>query len=169
MLVRRFAVASTLIAVGAVFATPAMADTINLSGSVASISTVTSTATSNASNLNLYGAGTAGTDTVVQVADLALTTNNKQGITVTATANGPLTSGVNGDSMPYQVLIVGDAAAQPTATSFTSTTASASVPVGVGGFVNGAADRDLYIEYDAPQLLDPGSYTSSITVTIADN
>ncbi len=159
---RNTLIASTLVVAGAALATPAKADTVNLGGSVASTSAVTSTATAEASTLNLYGAGTAQTNVVVKVADMALITNNTAGVTLTATGDGGLTNGTS--TQVYQVLIVADAAAPPADSAFSSATDAKSVT----DFVSGAAARDLYIEYDAPALLDPGAYTATITVSVAD-
>jgi len=163
MLLRRFAITSTVLLGAAVISSPAFADTVNLSGSVADTSTVTSTATAGASALSLGGEGTAAADTVAQVADLALESNSSDGVTLTATADGALSNGV--DSVTYQVLIVADGATTPIAGDFTANNDSDNVT----DFTSGAAARDLYIEYDAPALLDPGTYTSSITVTVTDN
>ncbi|MBE9108178.1 hypothetical protein IQ273_01925 [Nodosilinea sp. LEGE 07298] len=158
---RNTLIASTLVVAGAALATPAKADPVNLGGTVADTSAVTSTATAAASTLNLYGAGTAQTNVVVKVADMALITNNTTGVTLTATGDAGLTNGTS--TLPYQVLIVADAAAAPADTAFSSTIDSKSVT----DFSAGAAARDLYIEYDAPALLDPGAYTGVITVSVA--
>lgn len=158
---RRFAIASTLLIAGSVLAAPAMADTVNLGGSVADTSAVTSTATAGAGTLNLYGAGTAQNNVVVKVADMALITNNTTGVTLSATRDAGLTNGTS--NLTYQVLIVGDGATAPADTAFSSNTDSKSVT----DFTSGASARDLYIEYDAPALLDPGNYTSTITVSVA--
>ena len=169
MFLRRFAIASTLIVGGAALAMPAMADVVNLEGVVDDASMVTSTPTSGpnlADDLNLYGEGTAQSDVVVKVADMALFTNSSDGVTLSASADGNLTNDKGTPTVvAYNVLIVADAAPTPAATAFTATSDSQTV----NDFdANGDSARDLYIEYDAPALLDPGTYTSSITVTIAD-
>lgn len=162
--IRRGLVASTLVLAGSVVAAPAMADTVNLNGSVADTSAVTSTRTTEAGTLNLYGVGTAQPDVVVKVADMALITNNADGVTLTATATGNLVNVANNATpLAYRVLIVGDSAVAPAATAFLGTTHN----VPVTDFAAGASARDLYIEYDAPALLDFGSYTSTITVSVA--
>lgn len=162
--IRRSLVASTLILAGAVVALPAMADSVTLGGSVTDTSTVTSTATAAAAALNLGGAGTATPNVVTKVADMALSTNNADGVTLTATATGDLVNATNGATpLAYQVLIVADAAAAPAAGAFSDITDD----VAVTNFVAGAAARDLYIKYDAPALLDPGTYAGSITVSVA--
>jgi hypothetical protein len=98
---------------------------------------------------------------VVKVADMAIITNNTTGVTLTAAGGAGLTNGTS--TLPYQVLIVADAAGTPADTAFSSATDAKSVT----DFVAGASARDLYIEYDAPALLDPGVYTGAITVSVA--
>ena len=153
-------VASSLVVAGSMLAAPAMADTVNLGGSVADTSAVTSSPTAEAAALSLYGVGTAQTNVVVKVADLALITNNTTGVTLTAAGDAGLTNGTS--TLPYQVLIVADAATAPADTAFASATDTDTV----NDFVSGAAARDLYIEYDAPALLDSGAYTGAITVSV---
>ncbi len=160
---RNTLIASTLVVAGSVLASPAMADTVNLGGSVANTTAVTSTATGGAGTLSLYGVGTAQNNVVVKVADLALTTNNTTGVTVTATPDAGLTNGTS--TLAYQVLIVGDAASAPADTAF----AAGADTDNVNDFSGGASARDLYIEYDAPALLDPGAYTGVITVSVTAN
>lgn len=160
---RNTLIASTLVVAGAALATPAMADTVNLGGSVADTSAVTSTATAGAGTLNLYGAGSAQNNVVVKVADMALITNNTTGVTLTATPDSGLTNGTS--TLTYQVLIVADAASAPADTAF----AAGADTDNVNDFSGGASARDLYIEYDAPALLDPGTYTGVITVSVAAN
>ncbi|MBI4780732.1 MAG: hypothetical protein HY785_05355 [Oscillatoriophycideae cyanobacterium NC_groundwater_1537_Pr4_S-0.65um_50_18] len=167
-IVRRGLVASILVLAGAVVAAPAMADSVTLGGSVADTSAVTSTATAAAAALPLSGVGTAGTDTVVKVADMALLTNNASGVTLTAEATGDLVNAANpATPLPYNVLIVADAATTPAAADFAAATSATKDDEAVTNFVAGAAARDLYIQYDAPALLDPGTYAGSITVSVA--
>ena len=89
--------------------------------------------------------------------------NNTGGVTLTATAAGTLGNGT--DTLAYNVLIVTEGAT-PLATDFLADNDSDSV----NDFdATGTSNRDLYIEYDAPSLLDPGNYSSTITVSVADN
>lgn len=162
MVLRRFAISTTVFIGAAILSAPAFADTVNIGGEVQDTSAVTSTATANAGTLDLAGEGVAAPDTVVHVADLALTSNSSNGVTLSASADSSLTNGV--DSLSYQVQIVADNATAPTAGSFTANSDTKTV----SDFTNGAAARDLYIEYDAPALLDAGAYSSSITVTVTD-
>ncbi len=166
---RNTLIASTLFVAGSVLANPAMADQVILDGTVTSTSTVTSTRTTGAglaSALNLYGQGTAGTGTVVKAADLALITNNTAGVTLTATRDSGLTNGT--DTLTYKLLIMADAATAPVAADFSGANGANNDTDAVTDFSSGAAARDLYIQYDAPALLDPGNYASTITVSVAD-
>lgn len=165
MTMRRFALITGLAAGTLVMGgTAAFADTINLGGTVANYSTISSTATTGASNLNLHGVGTATADVVVKVADIALTSNNTEGVELKATANTPLTGGVNGDTLTYQVKLVDDNATEPLATAFSAITDT--VNVDNTDFTSNAAAQDLYIEYDGPEYLDPDTYSSTITMTV---
>ena len=167
MTMRRFALIAGLVAGTLVFGSnAAFADSINLDGTVADYSTINSTRTSGAGladDLNLYGVGTANADVVVKVADIALTSNNDDnGVVLQAAAAGTLGNGT--DTLAYQVKLVDDGEAAPAAGAFSSATDS--VNVDGSDFSSNAAAQDLYIEYDGPEYLDPGSYTSSITMTV---
>lgn len=161
--VRRALVLSSLV-LGAttLFSAKAMADTVNLSGSVSSTLALTTTTTSAASALSLNTA----TQQIVQVADLAISTNNEQGYTLTATSGN--LSKANGTPIAYQVTTTADGTAAVvgdfTVASGTSYTVASIVANAVG--TNG---RDLSIMYTPASLQDPGNYTGSITVTVADN
>lgn len=159
---RFFSIAALTVGALAFGGNAALADTVPLGGSVNSISAVTSTPTAAAGSLTLYGEGVAQNDVVVQVADMALTTNNTAGVTLQASGDSGLTNGTS--TLPYNVKIVADSAAAPGAVDFSSNTDS----VAVSDFSGGAAARDLYIEYDAPSLLDPGNYSATITISVTD-
>jgi len=161
--IARFTLATTAFIAGSLITFPALADTVNLGGTVTSTSSVTSTATAGAGALSLAGEGTAASDVVTQVADIAMISNNSEGVTLTASGDTGLTNGT--DTVAYQVLIVADGATAPVAADFSSSSDSKSVADFDG---NGDSARDLYIEYDAPALLDPGNYTATITVTVTD-
>ncbi len=165
MTMRRFALITGLAAGTLVFgSTAAFADTINLSGSVANYSTISSIATAGAGSLDLHGVGTATADVVVKVADIALTSNNTEGVVLKATADTPLTGGVNGDTLTYQVKLMDNDATAPLAAAFSAT--SDTVNVDNTDFSSNAAAQDLYIEYDGPEYLDPDTYSSTITMTV---
>ena len=162
----RFVISAAVLMGTALLSNPAFADTtdtVNLNGTVNSINSVDATDTTEAGTLNLYGEGTAGNDEIVKVADLVVMSNNTGGVTLTATAAGTLGNGT--DTLAYNVLIVTEGAT-PLATDFLADNDSDSV----NDFdATGTSNRDLYIEYDAPSLLDPGNYSSTITVSVADN
>lgn len=143
---------------------PALADTVALQGSVASTAAVSSAVTAGASTLNLAGA----TEKIVKAADVALTTNNITGVTVTITS-GNLSNGTAAANIAYKVTTVADAATAPlsaaftvaSGTSYTYSTASDADPKSVA--------RDLYIAFTPASSQDPGTYTGTITLTVADN
>ncbi|MBX5483099.1 MAG: hypothetical protein IRZ16_14840 [Myxococcaceae bacterium] len=141
----------------------AVAATVNLSGTVASTANVTAVATSSAGALDMGGEGVDIGQQIVKVADVTMSTNNATGLTLTVTS-GDLSNGT--DSVAYQVTTVADEAAAPVGADFT-------VPSGTdytySNSTSGSEDRDLYIAYTPPILLDPGTYTGTITLTVADN
>ncbi len=161
MTMRRFALIAGLVAGTLMFgSTAAFADTVTLSGTVNAHTTMSVTRTTGAGNadqLNLYGEGTSNDNNVIKVADIALTANNSQGIELTASSDGTLTS---------QLLLV-DEGVIPAHGDFSS--ASSVVNVDNTDFNSNAAAQDLYIEYDAPAYVDPGTYSDDITVTISNN
>ena len=162
--IRRALVLSSLV-LGAttLFSSKAMADTVTLGGSVVSTLTLVTTPTAAAIALPL----STGTQQIVQVADLAISTNEALGYTLTATS-GNLAKAGGTTSIAYQVTTTADAVtvvagdfaiASGTNYTFASTAANA---VGTGS-------RDLYIRYTPAALQDPGAYAGTITVTVADN
>ena len=165
MTMRRFALTTGLVVGTLAFSgAAAFADTINLGGTVSNYSTISSTATAGAGSLNLYGEGTATANVVVKVADIALTSNNTEGVELKAEADSALTGGTNGVTLAYQVKLVDDNAAAPAAGVFSAT--SDTVNVDNTDFSSNAANQDLYIEYDGPEYLDPDTYSSTITMTV---
>ncbi|NEQ55555.1 MAG: hypothetical protein F6K11_36480 [Leptolyngbya sp. SIO3F4] len=165
MTMRRLALLTSFTSVTlALGSTTAFADTINLGGTVSDYSTISSTATAGASSLNLYGEGSATADVVVKVADVALTSNNTEGVVLQAAADSPLTGGSNGVTLVYNVKLVDDNATAPLAGAFSAT--SDTVNVDNTDFSSNAAAQDLYIEYDGPEYLDPDNYSSTITMTV---
>ena len=165
MTMRRFALITGLV-VGAVVSADAaaLADTINLGGTVANYSTISSSATPGAGNLDLYGEGTATADVVVKVADITLTSNNTEGVELKAEADSALTGDTNGVTLTYQVKLVDDNVAAPSAGAFSAI--SDTVNVDNTDFSSNEANQDLYIEYDGPEYLDPDTYSSTITMTV---
>ena len=122
---RFFSIAALTVGALAIGGNAALADTVTLGGTVNSTSSVTSVATADASDLSLYGVGAAQNDVVVQVADMALITNNTAGVTLQAAGDSGLTNGTS--TLAYKVKIVADNAAAPGAGDFSSATDSVSV------------------------------------------
>lgn len=164
--VRRALVLSSLV-LGAttLFSAKAMAGTtgtVTLGGSVSSTLALTTTPTSAASTLDL----TTATQQIVRVADLAISTNNEQGYTLTATS-GDL-SKTGGTSIAYQVTTTA-AGTAAVASNFTVASGTSYTVASTAANATGTNGRDLSIMYTPASLQDPGSYTGSITVTVADN
>lgn len=164
-ILRTLAVLGVSFGMAGVMPSEAFADTVNLSGTVSSTLTLSTTATGTAGALPLDG-GAAGNQQIVQVADLGINTNNEQGYTLTVTSGDLTKSG--GTAISYQTTttatgisaVTGDfAVASGTDHTFATSAANAS----------GSGDRDLWIQYTPASLQDPGSYTGAITVTVADN
>jgi hypothetical protein len=131
---------------------------VTLGGTVATTLSLTVTATPEAASLDLTTAG----PTVVKVADVSMSTNNEQGLTLTATS-GDLTK-AGGTPIPFQVTSVADGDAAPTVFAIAS-----GDDYTVGTSVAGADAQDLYISYSPAALQDPGAYSGSITLTVTDN
>jgi len=144
------------------FSSTAIADTtgtVTLGGTVEPTLSITSTATAGAAALDLSG----GTK-IVKVSDLAMSTNNEQGLTLTASSGNLTKSG--GTSIAFQVTSVDNAAAAPAAGAFTIASGSNYT---VGTEAAGSVDQDLYIMYTPAALQDPGAYAGSISLTVTDN
>jgi len=133
--------------------------TVTLGGSVSSTLEVTSTDTAGAAALNLSSG-----QKIAQVADVSMSTNNDQGLTLTATS-GSLTK-TGGASIAFQVTSVADAATAPLAAAFTVASGSNYT---VATSAAGSSAKDLYIMYTPGATQDPGAYAGSITLTVSDN
>jgi hypothetical protein len=144
---------------GSSVAVAATTGTVTLGGTVTSTLTVTSVATSAASTLDL----TPG-EKIVKVSDIAMSTNNEQGLTLSATS-GNLTK-TGGTTITFQVTSVPDGDAAPDTGDFAIATGS---PYEVGTVVAGGDAVDLYIKYTPASLQDPGAYSGSIGLTVSDN
>jgi hypothetical protein len=124
---------------------------------------VTAQSTAGATNLGLDGQGNASTH-IVKVADVSLSTDAANGFTVSITS-GSLTK-AGGTPVAFQVALVDDNAAAPSAAAFTAASGSSYT------FATGAAAavaRDLYIKYTPAPFQDPGAYAASIDIDIVDN
>jgi hypothetical protein len=140
----------------------AAADTtgsVTLGGTVTSSLQITSVATAGASTLSLSGG-----QKIVKIADLTTSTNNEQGLTLTATSGDLAKSG--GTSISFQVTSVADAASAPASGAFLIASGS-DYTVGTSG--SGSVSKDLYIMYTPLTLQDPGDYEGSVELTVTDN
>ncbi|NET07451.1 MAG: hypothetical protein F6K16_22655 [Symploca sp. SIO2B6] len=124
---------------------------------------ITSTSTTNTNNLDLDGEGSAETH-IVKVADLTVSTANANGYTLTV-SSGDL-SKFGGTEIGFQVTTVADDAPTPDAADFTT-------PIGddynLSTNTAGTENLDLYVKYTPANLQDPGTYTSTINLTVTDN
>jgi hypothetical protein len=163
MFLRRFLISSSLILSPLGFGSAAFAQTtsnINLSATVPATASIALTATAEASNLqNSIQLAQTGIQTPIKIADFTVTTNNTGGVTLTAasTNSGRLRNN-NGDSIPYKIEVTGDQGATPNTVNFSTLS-------GFTRFVN--RDIDLYIEINNPGSLPAGTYTDTLTLTIA--
>lgn len=105
-----------------------------------------------------------GGEKIVKVADIAMSTNNEQGLTLTVTS-GSLTK-TGGTAIPFQVSTVDDAASPPASGDFL---VSSGTSYTVGSIDAGVLDVDLYIKYSPATLQDPGYYDGTIDLTVSDN
>ncbi|MHC5777356.1 hypothetical protein [Nostoc sp.] len=165
-LIRRALIASGLfIGTAVAFSPTAFASntgSVTLGGTVTTTLAIVSTPKSAATALTLTGDGS--TAIIVQVADLAITTNNTTGYTLTA-SEGDL-SDPHGDTIAFKSASVVDAATAPIAADFTGTAglftdASTTTP--------GSNPKDLYIMYTPSATQAAGTYGGTITLNVADN
>jgi len=159
---RALVISGLFVGAATLLATPTkvMADTVDLAGNVAPILHMDTTATGDAADLPL---DTASVQTIT-VANLAITTNNEQGYTVTATPQeGSVLHKAGGTDIDYTVNLVGNVA----------NAGGADSDVAVNKYkADGKTAGDavaLSIIYTPHSLQDPGHYSGSISVTVADN
>ncbi|AFZ12414.1 hypothetical protein Cri9333_1522 [Crinalium epipsammum PCC 9333] len=163
--IRRAVIASGLvIGAAAAFSPAAFADTVNLSGTVTSTLALTTSPTAgpnSAANLPLNSA----TEQIVRIADLAVSTNNNTGYTLTVSSGSLTKSG--GADIPFQVVVTDDGTAAASGdftvasgTAYTYSTASANAA--------GSNGKDLSMKFTPDALQDPGNYTASVSVTVVD-
>jgi hypothetical protein len=132
-------------------------------GVAAAASAVTVQAAAAASTLDVDGEGSASTH-VVKVADVSLTGDGANGLTVYVT--GASLTSPGGQPIAFQVLLVVDGAPAPSASDFTTPAGSTYVfSTGAPGTIG----RDLYIKYTPAALQDPGAYTATIDLNVVDN
>ena len=153
--------AQGLVIASLVIASTALADTtatVDLGGTVTSTLTLGSTTAGAASGLDLMNG-----QQIVKVADVVASTNNEQGLTLTA-SSGSLAKG-GGTSIPFQVTSV-DEAATPASGAFLIASGSSYTR---GTSAAGSINWDLFIMYTPATLQDPGDYTGVIHLSVSDN
>jgi len=133
--------------------------TVTLGGTVTSSLQITATDTAGATALDLSGG-----QKIAKVCDITMSTNNEQGLTLSASSGSLTKSG--GTSITFQVTSVADAASAPAAGAFLIASGS---PYTVGTSISGSVNRDLYVLYTPLTLQDPGDYEGSIDLTVTDN
>ncbi|MCB8775914.1 spore coat protein U domain-containing protein [Planktothrix agardhii] len=171
MSLRHFFIASSLILAPITtlgFGSAAFANTasgiIQLSGTVDSQIAIGANRT-NAGGALPLSPSAAGQDgsTNVHIADLNITSNNIAGITITSSSvnAGKLKSGEN--QIAYTIAIVDNDAGTPT-------TYVSNLNQNVNGFntETGIKSMDLYIRYSVGGMPKKGTYTDTITITVAD-
>jgi hypothetical protein len=124
---------------------------------------ITVSAVAAAASLPLDGEGSASTH-IVKVGDLAMATDGAAGFTVSITSTS-LTKGDQRTPIAFQVALVDDDVV-PAAAAFT--VASGDILVHTTAAA-GAVNKDLYIKYLPATRQDPGSFSATVHVTIADN
>ena len=138
---------------------------VTLTGTVPSMIAITTAPTTAATDLPL---GAPGVQTT-KIADVNITSNNTAGITITAssTNNSVFQSQTNAaDSVTYQVAIVNGGV---TPSSFVNVSnLSQSETTGFNA-TTGIKSMDLYVKINNPSLPKRGTYTDTITLTVADN
>ena len=140
-------------------------DTVTLSGNVTSTLDVDAVDTAAAATLTLQGAGN---DQIVKVADVLLTTNNTGGIAMSTAAVGNIVSSDGGTTaIAFDLFSVDDGVAAPAAGAFTAGAYAQNFTTGFDP-ATGQLPVDLYIRYDSPALVDPGTYGATITLQVAD-
>ena len=129
-----------------------------------SLPAITSSTTSVASNLTLDGEGSASTH-IVKVANLELSTDDSDGLTLTNSSEN-LTKSGGKTPIPFQVTIVAAGSGSPSASDF-SVSSGSNYTVSTSSA--GSSSKDLYIRYTPAALQDPGAYNTSISLVVTDN
>ena len=128
-----------------------------------SLPAITSSTTSVASNLTLDGEGSASTH-IVKVANLELSTDDSDGLTLTISSESLTKSGEN--SIPFQVTTVAADSGSPSASDFP---VSSDNNYKVSTSSAGSSSKHLYIKYTPAAVQDPGAYNTSISLVVKDN
>ena len=132
---------------------------VELGGTVTSTLALSSAPTPAAEELDLMHG-----HQIVKVADLIMSTNDEQGLTLSVTS-GNLVSSL-ATPIPYQVTTVVAGTLAPDDGAFLVDSGSV---YAVSTFGAGGAAKDLYIKYTPAGLQSPGYYGGTITLTVMDN
>ncbi|MEI6331059.1 MAG: hypothetical protein WCP16_17600 [Pseudanabaena sp. ELA645] len=164
LLASGLAATASLMANSAAFA--GTSGTVTVTGNVASIMSMTVTASDSSASLELIP----GTDySNVKIATLTgVSTNGAGGLKVSASSNWVLTSG--SDTIP--ITKIGDSltSASTATTKATPSTSVASILNITKSTAGGNADSsNVYIDYSVSSTQAKGTYTGSITFTATDN
>jgi hypothetical protein len=142
-------------------ANAATTGSVTLAGTVDSTLSIVATDTADASDLDLSTG-----EKIVLVSELAISTNNDQGFTLTATDDGSGLTKAGGVTISFKVKTVVAGASAPLSAAFTD---AAGAPTSFGSSVAGSKDGDLYIKYNPAASQDPGQYDGAIGLTVSDN
>lgn len=125
---------------------------------------ITVSANSNNSNLNLAGEGN-NLEYIVKVATLAIAEFGVNGFTlrISSGSSGNLAKADGKTPIPFQVTAVPGGSPPPGVSAF-------STPSGNNYILpSNLASLDLYIKYTPAALQDPGNYDSSLNLDVVDN
>jgi len=116
-----------------------------------------------ATALDLDGEGTATTH-IVKVADVEISTENSNGLTLTITS-GTLTK-FGGEEISFQVTTVANNSNSPESSEFTVSSGDSYIYATDSATVE---SRDVYIRYTPQLLQDPGTYEATLELSVTDN
>jgi hypothetical protein len=139
-------------------ATAATSGEVSLTGTVTS--TLVMTASADGGGLELM----TNSEHIVKVSDIASSTNNDTGLTLTVSSGDISKAG--GASIAFKVMTVADGATAPLTAAFTVASGSNHTP---SSSVAGSFNRDLYIKYTPAASQDPGDYEGTINLSVSDN
>lgn len=168
-MLRRFSIASLVLLGSSFVVAPALAQSVNsasfdVDGDVASYRKVEVAVVGAATNLDMGGEGANEAAQVLHAGDITVTSNNEEGVKITALGGNlqnPLDPD-NSDQVAFKVEFTSNNGTQPATLSGTASTA-ATYNLDVDD-ITGIGQADLWIEYDAPALLEVGNYKASITI-----
>ncbi len=127
------------------------------------LSTLNTTPTAFATSIDLDGEGSATTH-IIKVSDITISTDNSTGLTLRLTSDS--FNKVDGSDIDFQVTTVENNAIAPSGAAFTVPSGSSYTYV---TDTSGTESRDVYIRYTPNALQDPGTYSTSIQLSVADN